>query len=226
MPAPWLKICGLTRPEDARLALDLGARYLGCVLVPPSPRAVDVAAAVEIAGLAPGRLVAVVRDLPPETLEEVVTALQPAVLQLHGAETPGEVRRLRGTFPEVEIWKALSLQPVAEGLEAELAPLLAEAAAYAAAGAAALLLDTRTASGSGGTGQTGDWALAAAVVRAAELPVLLAGGLGPENLEAAAAQVQPAGLDVSSGVEARPGTKSSELLEALFAAWRRVEQAG
>jgi phosphoribosylanthranilate isomerase len=220
MPAPWLKVCGLTRPEDARLALDLGARYLGCVLVPTSPRSASLSQASEISSIAAGRLVMVVRDLPPETLEDLLEALQPAVLQLHGEESPGEVRRLRAAHPEVEIWKALALAPQVTEPEAELARLRTMARAYAAAGAAALLVDTRMAGGSGGSGQTCDWELAATLAREVELPLILAGGLKAENLAAAAAQVQPAGLDVSSGVEEQPGRKSRERLEALFAAWR------
>ena len=227
MATPWLKICGLTRAEDARLSLSLGARYLGCVLVPASPRCVTVPQAQALSAVAEGRLVVVVRDLPAAKLEELLAAVHPAAVQLHGEEPPELVHTLRTAHPEVEVWKVLAVAPAAEHVllstpdpAAETERLLALARPYEAAGVAAFLVDTQGPGGSGGTGQTGDWAVAAELARRLERPLILAGGLTPENLADAAAQVQPAGLDVSSGVEASPGCKSPARLQALFRALR------
>jgi phosphoribosylanthranilate isomerase len=100
--------------------------------------------------------------------------------------------------------------------------LLALAYVYEEAGAAAILLDTQGPSGAGGTGQTGDWRVVTELARSLDMPLILAGGLGPENVEAAATQVQPAGLDISSGVEEAPGKKSADRLRALFAVCARL----
>ncbi|HEY3398286.1 MAG TPA: phosphoribosylanthranilate isomerase [Armatimonadota bacterium] len=212
MPTPWLKVCGLRRPEDLLRAQAAGARYLGLIVeIPRSPRCVTLPEATALAALAPGQIVAVVADLPEERLAALVAALHPAALQLHGAETPAEVACLRVCFPGLELWKGVGLPVEAK-----------QARAYAEAGATALLVDTRTAAGLGGSGVACDWAAAAALVAAGPLPVILAGGLNPENLEEAARQVCPAGLDVSSGVEQAPGVKSEERLTALGEAWGRL----
>lgn len=219
LPAlPWIKVCGLTRPEDARLALDLGARYLGCILVPTSPRVVSRDQARVLREIAGSRLVVVVRDLLGNDLAEIVRVVEPGVLQLHGAEPPEQVAALREAHPEVEIWRVLSVPPAAEQPPECAAALVAEARRYLEAGAAAIVLDTITARGSGGTGQTCDWSVAAALVERLAGPVVLAGGITPENVTRAAAQVCPAGMDVGSGVEASPGIKSAERLRRLFEA--------
>jgi phosphoribosylanthranilate isomerase len=179
-----------------------------------------VPSAQALAAVAEGRLVVVVRDLPAAELEELLAAVSPAVVQLHGEEPPELVRALRAAHPEVEVWKVLAVAPAVEDPAAETERLLALTRPYAAAGVAAFLLDTQGPGGSGGTGQTGDWAVAAELARRLERPLILAGGLTPENLAAAAAQVQPAGLDVSSGVEEAPGCKSPARLAALFRALR------
>ncbi|NLO73920.1 MAG: phosphoribosylanthranilate isomerase [candidate division WS1 bacterium] len=222
MATPWIKICGLTCVPDLHLALDLGARYVGCIWVPTSPRCVSLPRARELAGAAGDRLVLVVRNLPLPELGDLLAVLRPGVIQLHGEEPPDLARDLRAAHPEVVLWKALGVSPRAGDPTAETARLLALARAYEAAGVHGLLLDTQGSTGSGGTGQTGDWQVAAQLVRSLEVPLILAGGLCPENVENAARQVQPAGLDLSSGVESSPGKKSHERLEALFTAYKRL----
>ena len=226
MPRPWLKVCGLTRAQDARLALAAGASYVGCLLeIPRSPRSLSLAAAAPLAEAAPGALVAVVENPSAAFLQTLASALHPAAVQLHGQESPQQVARLRAEFPGLVLWKALGLPAQEAGGhagQATLETLTTLAREYAEAGAAALLLDAQVGGRSGGTGRRCDWSLAAALAGAASLPVILAGGLNPENLEEAARQVRPAGLDVSSGVEEAPGVKSEALLAWLGEAWRRL----
>lgn len=223
MPRPWLKICGLREPQMLRQALHLGARYVGVVVeVPRSPRSLDLAAAEELLRVCPERTVVVVQDLPAQRLEQVLAVLRPGAVQLHGAEPPELVQQLRRDFPFVQVWKALGIAPEVADLTAAVARLSAVATEYLAAGAEVVALDSRTSAGFGGTGQTANWEVAAAVVLRLACPVVLAGGLSAENLRAAAQVVQPAGLDVSSGVETAPGRKSLALLEELFAQWRSL----
>jgi phosphoribosylanthranilate isomerase len=223
MPRPFLKICGLRRLSDLFRALELGARYAGVIVeVPGSPRSLALEEAARLAAYTPGRIVAVVRDLPEARLREALDALQPAAVQLHGQEPPELVAALRVAFPEVEVWRSLGVPPRAPELEQQAARLYEEAQAYAQAGAGAVLLDTCLPSGSGGTGVCCDWEVAAELVRSLPLPVILAGGLGPGNLAAAAHAVAPAGLDVSSGIEEAPGVKSPEALERLFWEWGKL----
>jgi phosphoribosylanthranilate isomerase len=223
MPRPFLKICGLRRLSDLFRVLDLGAQYAGIITeIPSSPRSLPLAEAARLACYTPGRIVAVVRDLPEARLREAVEAMQPAAAQLHGQEPPELVAALREAFPQVQVWRALGIAPEAQDREAEIERLRGEAEVYRQAGAGAVLLDTRLPAGSGGTGVCCDWTVAAEVARTVPLPAILAGGLGPGNLAAAAREVAPAGLDVSSGIEESPGVKSTELLERLFAEWRRI----
>ena len=221
MPPPFLKICGLRRFDDLFRALELGARYTGLIVeVPGSPRSLTLEEAARLASYTPGRIVAVVRDLPEGRLREVIDAVQPAVIQLHGHEPPEVVAALRVAFPQVEVWRVLGVPPQVACRLREVDNLCAEAGLYREAGATAMLLDTRLPVGSGGTGACCDWEVAAELVRRLRGPVILAGGLRPENLAAAAREVAPAGLDVSSGIETEPGVKSRELMERLFREWR------
>lgn len=223
MPRPFLKICGLKRLDDLFHALELGARYVGLIVeVPGSPRALPLDAAARLASYTPGRVVAVVRDLPSERLREVMDALQPAVVQLHGQEPPEVVAALRVAYPEVEVWRALGIPAQVADREREVALLEEQGRWYREAGVTAMLLDTHRATGSGGSGICCDWAVAAELVQALRGPVVLAGGLRPENLAAAVREVGPAGLDVSSGIESAPGVKSQELMERLFREWRAL----
>jgi len=223
MPRPFLKICGLRRLADLVYVLDQEVRYVGMITeVPASPRSLSLPAAVRLARHACGRAVAVVRDLPEARLHAIIEALEPTAVQLHGQERPELVAALRKAFPEVEVWRALGVPPEVDDREAEIDRLRDEAELYSQAGAGKLLLDTRLPAGSGGTGTCCDWQVAAELVRSLAVPVILAGGLRPDNLVAAAAAVAPAGLDVSSGVEAAPGVKSLEKLEKLFAQWKTI----
>jgi phosphoribosylanthranilate isomerase len=214
-----LKICGLTRLTDLRLALRLGASYVGAIVdIPRSPRSLPVHVATHLLRAAPGRGVAVTDLADPAALLRLAQALQPAVLQLHASPLPAVIRPLAAALPHTALWPVLSLPADRDQAAAALPTLLALAAEYAAAGATHCLLDTSVAGRSGGTGVAADWSLAAEIVAACPVPVILAGGLGPHNLAAALAATSAAGADVSSGVERAPGIKDPALLTALFAA--------
>ena len=198
-----IKICGITNPADARAAVDDGADLLGFVFFANSPRAVTAPTARAIIAGLPARVgkVGVFVNATVDQVREVATYCRLTAVQLHGDEAPDTAAALA----EWRVLKAFALRSAAD-LE-RLAPF----AAYT------LVLDTPTPL-HGGSGQTGDWALARQA--AARHRVLLAGGLTPANVGAAIAAVRPAGVDVSSGVEAYKGRKDPAKLLAFIAAAR------
>lgn len=205
---PRIKICGLTAPAAAEHAAEAGAWALGMVFWPGSPRAVSIPAAAEIAGPVRRRteLVGLFVDA---TLEEVVGTAEAVGLtwvQLHGHEGPSfceAVARRAG----VKVIKAARLRARAD-----------VQAIDAFRNVDAHLLDHYRPGVPGGTGETFDWALAGE--RRSEVPLVLAGGLTPENVGEGIAATRPWAVDVSSGVERSPGEKDPELVEAFVAAVR------
>jgi phosphoribosylanthranilate isomerase len=196
-----VKICGLTRAEDALLAAELGAWAVGFVFWPGSPRYVPPERARAIVDALPASVtpVGVFVDQPREEVETIARRVGLGAVQLHGTEPPAYACGLK-----LPVIKALSVS---------------EALSDAARGAwreATLLIDTIDPTRRGGTGRAVDWTAAADVAR--RRPVLLAGGLRSDNITEAIRIVRPAGVDVSSGVERAPGVKDAALLRALFAA--------
>ncbi|NPB09808.1 MAG: phosphoribosylanthranilate isomerase [Thermodesulfobacteria bacterium] len=204
-----VKICGITSPEDARLAAECGASAIGFVFYPPSPRFVTPAQAAAIRRALPPWVatVGVFVNEDPARIEEVRRLVGLDYVQLHGDEPPETARLF---FPRVI--KALRVRNEED---------LSRISAYRHC-AAAVLLDTYVKGLPGGTGRTFDWSLAK---KAKEygLPIILAGGLRPENVCAAVRQVRPYALDVSSGVEVFPGKKHPVLLRRLFANLSRMD---
>ena len=203
-----VKICGLTRPEDARSAWEAGASYGGLVFAARSPRRIDGARAAEIAAAGPLPLVGVFVDETPRVVARLARALRLSAVQLHGKESRADLAALRDQLPKAcEIWKAI---PVAEGT-----PL----PAVESTGADRIVLDTAHATLAGGTGARFDWSRLAAY-RDRERNVL-AGGIDASN--AAEADALGCGvLDLASGVEGSPGIKDPVRLEAFFRALREV----
>lgn len=190
-----LKICGITREEDARCVAEAQANFIGCVLVPGSPRAVTPAQAKTLFEAAhPLKSVLVVRDMEPSLLQETINALHPYAVQLHGSESAEYALRLKGT----RVWRAFNLNRLDN---------LQEAMDYPA--------DMVVADSGGGTGQTCNWSKAALL--ASQRPTLLAGGITAENLQAAIEAVRPIGIDLSSGVEEAPGLKGHDKIKAVAA---------
>jgi len=201
-PAPFLKICGIRTPGEAALALDSGATALG-FLVGLTHRAEDGIGAAQAAGIirslpTEAETVLVTHLLDPEAIARLAAATETGTIQVHGDLPVEDVRRLRALLPDQRLIKAVHVT----GPEA-----VRHAQAHATA-ADALLLDSRTADRLGGTGQVHDWSVSQAIVQAVSpLPVYLAGGLQPGNVEEAIRTVRPAGVDVNSGVEDASGAK-------------------
>lgn len=201
MSLRW-KVCGITNPDDAACAVAAGADALGFVLWPWSPRAVTLEATAEIAAGLPAeiRLVGVFVDPSEEELRRATEGVRLDFLQLHGDESPA----VCAAAPR-PVWKALRLAP---GTTPQRAQELADAYPNTT-----LVVDAGVDGRYGGTGEAADWDAAAHL--AAARPVLLAGGLNPDNVAEAVARVRPWGVDVSSGVEAAPGHKDHEKLQAF-----------
>jgi indole-3-glycerol phosphate synthase/phosphoribosylanthranilate isomerase len=201
-----VKVCGLTRPEDARAAWETGASWGGLVFAAESPRGVDVERARTVRAAAPLRWAGVFVNDRPTEIAKLARALDLDAVQLHGDESPEEVAATRDRLHDgCEIWKAVRVRrdvPV---------PRLAET------GADRLLLDAYHRDARGGTGARFDWSVAASHPDLDR--VVLAGGLSPDN--AIIADAVGAGLlDVSSGVEDAPGIKSPAKLGAFFESLR------
>lgn len=202
-----IKICGITRLEDAEAAVAAGADALGFLFYLPSPRCVDVDTAAAICRALPPLVtrVGVFVDAAAEFVRETAGRCGLSALQFHGQETPEFCRRF-----------AL---PVIKAFRVHGPDSLAELPAYETA---AWLLDSFLPGRLGGTGATFNWDLAADAARLGR-PVILAGGLTPENVATAVRRVWPYGVDVSSGVESAPGRKDAGKLKAFVAAVRAAE---
>lgn len=200
-----IKICGITNLDDALLAVELGADALGFVFYPQSPRYVKVSVAANICNELPPfvtRVGVFVDELEYE-IEKALSDCLLTALQFHGEEPPGFCVK----FPAKSI-KAIRVR----GEES-----LRAAGEY---DVDALLLDAYDARAQGGTGQTIDWSLAARAGEFVSKPVILSGGLKPENVAEAIRAVKPYAVDVASGVEREPGRKDPDKLRRFIAAAR------
>jgi phosphoribosylanthranilate isomerase len=195
-----VKICGITRAEDASAAIQHGCDAIGLVFYEPSPRYVTPATARSIAaGLPPFvSAVGLFVDADAEYVREVLSQVRLDLLQFHGDETPEYCRQFG-----VPYLKAVRVRPETN--------LLQYAAAYA--DAKALLLDAYMPGTPGGTGTTFDWAL---IPRDFPKPIILAGGLDAGNVSEAIRQCRPYAVDVSGGVERQKGIKDAEKIAAFM----------
>ena len=180
-----VKICGITNLEDALAAERLGADYVGVVVeVPYTRRSLTAQQAQPIFREVTIPRVALLMEPTRERFGELIEVLQPDAVQLLGRETVEDVAELKAS--QVPLWKSLHLPPAEAAEAVDLEGLRAAMHVYARAGAAMFVLDTKnTVSGVthyGGTGLVSDWNLARELVKDAPLPVMLAGGLGPENV--------------------------------------------
>lgn len=211
-PRIFVKICGITRGEDALAAVAAGADALGFVFWPGSPRAVTAETAAHISRELPPFVarVGVFVDASLRELRDTADLAGLDVLQLHGSLSPEDCAGM----PR-RVIKALSVG----------AQFRAEDAIAFGSHAAGVLLDTYSRSSPGGTGVAFDWTRARGLSR--RLPfLLLAGGLDPENVAEAISVAQPHGVDVSSGVERSPGVKDHGKLRAFVAAARSAPRQG
>lgn len=209
-----VKICGLSTRETLDVALQAGADMVGFMFFPASPRNLSLGAAEELARQVRGRAqkVAVTVDADDATLENIIEAVRPDLLQLHGKESVARVRDIKARF-KLPVMKVIS---VAE--KADLAGL----AGYAAV-ADRILFDARAPKGAtrpGGLGATFDWHLLEGLDL--KVPFMVSGGLNAANV-AEAMRVTGGDVDVSSGVESAPGVKDPDKIREFIAAARAAD---
>lgn len=201
-----IKICGITTVEQGLAIAKMGATDIGLICVPGSPRYLTLFKLQElVAQLADAaNTVGVFADFSVTTIAHVVTLTNLATVQLHGTESIEFCQELRQALPETEIIKAWRVQTSSD---------LATIQTYSPV-VDGLLLDAYHPDALGGTGHTIDWQQLSAFKPS--IPWLLAGGLTPDNIGMALSQLQPDGIDLSSGVEVSPGQKNLDLVDRLF----------
>ena len=196
-----IKICGLTREEDAAEAARLGADFLGLIFVPASPRFIEperaaaLAARVRAAGHAP-KLVGVFHDASADYMRDIGALVGLDLFQLHGSQDDDEIRNLN--TPVIKTLRVGETLPDT----------------HSTPSAAWLLFDTYDERRGGGTGRRFDWSLLATYER--NKPFFLSGGLNADNVVAAITLVRPDAIDVASGVESEPGVKDHAKMARLF----------
>lgn len=195
-----VKICGITRVEDALIAVAQGADAIGLVFYPPSPRYVTPAQAAEIVNALPAfiTVVALFVDASRADVETVLSQVNIDLIQFHGQETADECRQYGKSY-----MKAIRVKS-----DTNLVQYMTE---YS--DAKALLLDTYAEGVPGGTGQVFDWTV---IPKNLSKPIVLAGGLDAENVEQAIRQVKPYAVDVSGGVEFKKGIKDAAKIAAFM----------
>ncbi len=195
-----VKICGITRVQDARFAANRGADSIGLVFHQPSARAIEIEQALEIRRVLPPfvTVTALFLDESEDWISQVVHQLRPDCLQFHGNESP----------EFCESWLTPYIKAIPMGS-------IDDPDAYAQTYklAQGFLLDSNVAGRLGGSGDTFDWSK---IPSSFEYPLVLAGGINSSNVAAAIARVQPWGVDVSSGVEVSRGVKSTDLIDQFF----------
>lgn len=201
-----VKICGITRPSDARAAAEAGADAIGLVFYPPSPRFVSTERAAEIRDALPPfvQAVALFVNADAAQVSQVLGRVKPAMLQFHGDETPEFCAQF-----DVPFVKACRVRPGTD----------ASGYLQRYPRAAAWLLDSFVPE-YGGAGEAFDWSL---VPRGAARPIILSGGLHAGNVAAAIRSVRPWGVDVSTGVESAKGIKDTAKMAAFVAEVRNAD---
>jgi len=211
-----VKICGLSTRETLDVALQAGADMVGFVFFPASPRHIGLNIARDLGRQARGRAlkVALTVDADDATLANIVEALQPDILQLHGKETVARLRDIKQAFG-LQIMKAIAVETPAD---------LATLPGYAAV-ADRILFDARApkeATRPGGLGAVFDWHVLDNLDR--KRPFMVSGGLHAGNVAEAVRVSRAGGVDVSSGVEGAPGVKDPEMIRAFIRAARATEE--
>jgi phosphoribosylanthranilate isomerase len=197
-----IKICGVTRVEDALLACELGADAIGMVMTPSSPRCVPIERARAIRDALPPFVDAVVlsHDLPGERVRVIIDGVHPDLVQFHGTEDAAFCEAFGARYIK------------AVGMDGDVD---VHAVAAAHPGASGFVLDGHPPGQQGGRGKTFDWSR---IPRDLGRPILLAGGLNAGNVGGAIRMVHPWAVDLASGVEASPGIKDASKMNAFFAA--------
>ena len=204
-----IKLCGMTRSEDVQLAVQLRVDCIGLIFAARSPRRLPLAEAAQLRRQVPAtiKVVALLMDTPATDIVQMLDAVQPDVLQFHGSEDDACCAGFGLPF-----FKAIAM-----GDDADPLPMLARFPS-----AAGFVLDGHGAGEAGGSGRRFDWTRLPAV---AGTPLLLAGGLRPDNVADAIAIAHPWGVDVSSGIERAVGVKDADAMRRFVAAVRAADAA-
>lgn len=208
-----IKICGVTRQQDAQAAVEAGADAIGLNFYKSSPRCVSDAVAAEIAASVRGRIkiVGVFVNHSAEQVRWIADSLQLDYVQLHGDEPLSTLQQLGG------LQMIRAFRPQRGGLEAVVE--FAKLARTQRIELSGVLIDAYQPGHYGGTGETTDWeSVRTASGRIANIPLVLAGGLNPENVANAISAARPSAVDTASGVEVSPGMKSRERMSAFVSA--------
>jgi len=209
-----VKFCGMTREDDVRTAVELGAEYVGAIMT-ESRRRVTPEQAKSLFAVLAGTPVQSVGVFGDEPIDELIAAARTAgcdVVQMHGASIDAKaVSRIREEL-DAEVWEVIRVAP--DGLT--------EAQLKASTDADGVLVDTLARGALGGSGTPFDWRVAATAIRDLRLgrKLIVAGGLRPDNVRFAIERLAPDVVDVSSGVESAPGVKDHELMAAFMTAVR------
>ncbi|MBN8583215.1 MAG: phosphoribosylanthranilate isomerase [Anaerolineae bacterium] len=207
-----IKICGIKTLKDALAAIEAGTDYLGFNFYPKSVRFIEKSACAEITSVLKRehpqiKLVGVFVNSSVEEIKDILAICSLDLAQLHGDETPEMVASFNGkAFKAVRLSSSESFDP----------SIFVRESVTESVDNPAMLIDAAVKGVYGGSGVTADWASAAKLAK--KYPLLLAGGLTPENVADAVRQVQPWGVDVASGVESAPGEKDAEKMKAFVRA--------
>jgi phosphoribosylanthranilate isomerase len=220
----WVKICGITNLEDALTAVDAGANALGFVFYEGSPRKAEIGTTREIIRQVPENVekVGVFVDHEPEEVRAIVSQTGLTMAQLHGKQVLDRV-----WTAGLPVEQSIGVRKVIPVIPGDSLKDRGVAISEGAQGKVfALLLDAQSNGSMGGTGSTFDWRGTRAMVQviSLKLPVIVAGGLNPSNIAEAIRLLQPFGVDVSSGVESRPGKKDPAKISAFIQAVRDAEK--
>ena len=199
------KICGITRAQDIQSVVEAGADAIGFVFFPPSPRHVSIEQAQSLASLVPAyvQLVGLFVNASAEEIQTVLDSVPLDVLQLHGDESPEQCQQI-ALHCKRRWYKAIQVKPDLD--------ILTEIQRYQAVGASAILLDAWHPDLKGGTGHCFDWNQFPQL----DIPLILAGGLTPENVSDAIDTTAAFAVDVSGGVESAKGIKDQQLIEKFM----------
>ena len=209
-----VKFCGFTQLSDIQTATQLGVDAVGLVFYPPSPRAVSIEQAKMLSAAVPAfiNVVALVVNMPQDELIELADTVPFDIIQFHGDESPEQCQQLASAVNKRWI-KALRINAKTD----DAASVTAQIDRFAAAGASSILLDAYHQHKYGGTGARFDWSL---IPQDSSLPIILAGGLTPDNI-AATLELPIYAVDVSGGIEVDKGKKDAAKMRAFMKAMKR-----
>lgn len=199
------KICGITRVEDVHAVVNAGADAIGFVFYPPSPRAVTAAQAAQLVqAIAPYvQVVGLFVNHSADEIQDILQTVHLDIVQFHGDETPEQCQTIAQQVGR-RWYKAIQVKPDLD--------VVTEIQRYQDAGASAVLLDAWHPDLKGGTGHSFDWETFPKL----DIPLILAGGLNPDNIEQAILTTQAYAVDVSGGVESAKGIKDQQLIERFM----------